>query len=207
VTATEARTAGEHAAAGAWSERVRRVGGLIQLVFAAFWLVRGSLSLGGRVGTILIGGTIVIVMVVLVYAVRVTSGTGQRPISADGKRIERSVNEATVIELVASFVFPVIVSLAGHGDWILPSIAITIGPLLLWLDHLVRIPRYRPVGWVLTIGPFILVATMSGTALAATTGLAAGVLMLGAATAGFHDLSAMRSGGRGHAPGSGPIMA
>ena len=93
---------------------------------------------------------------------------------------------------MAAFVLPVIVIVAGHSDWVLPSIAITIGPLLLWLDHLVHIPRYRPVGWALTIGPLVLVATMSGTALAATTGLAAGVLLLGTAAAGFHDLAALR---------------
>jgi hypothetical protein len=45
-----------------------------------------------------------------------------------------------------------------------------------------------PVGWALTSVPFILVAAMSGSVLAATTGLAAGVLVLGTATAGFHDL-------------------
>jgi len=101
------------------------------------------------------------------------------------------VTVATIIELIASFVFPVIVIAAGHSDWVLPSIAITIGPLLLWLDHLVHIPRYRPVGWALTIGPVILVATMSGPALTATTGLAAGVLLLGTAAAGFHDLSGL----------------
>ena len=37
----------ELAPAAAWSQRVRRVGGFIQLAFAAFWLVRGALSLGG----------------------------------------------------------------------------------------------------------------------------------------------------------------
>jgi hypothetical protein len=89
-------------------------------------------------------------------------------------------------------VFPVIVIVAGHSDWVLPSIAITIGPLLLWLDHLVDIPRYRPVGWALTVGPLILVATMSGSALAATTGLASGVPLLATATAGFHDLAGIR---------------
>ena len=64
----------------------------------------------------------------------------------------------------------------------------------MWLDHLVHIPRYRPVGWALTIGPFVLVATMSGTALVATTGLVAGVLLLGTAAAGFHDLANLRPG-------------
>jgi len=81
---------------------------------------------------------------------------------------------------------------AGRSDWVLPSIAITIGPLLLWLDHLVLIPRYRVVGWLLTIGPVVLVATMSGSSLAATTGIAAGVLLLATAAAGFHDLAGLR---------------
>jgi hypothetical protein len=153
--------------AAAWSQRVRRVGGFIQLAFAAFWLG--------------------------VYAIRVTAGTGRRPTSPEAKRIERSVSAATVIELVASIALPVIVIAAGHSDWVLPSIAITIGPLLLWLDHLVDIPRYRPVGWALTIGPFVLMAAMSGSALAATTGLAAGVLLLGTAAAGFHDLGVGRT--------------
>lgn len=99
---------------------------------------------------------------------------------------------ATVVELVAAFVLPVIVIAAGRSDWVLPSIVITIGPLLLWLDHLVHIPRYRVVGWALTAGPVILVAAMSGSALAVTTSIAAGVVLLGTAAAGFHDLSGLR---------------
>jgi hypothetical protein len=175
----------------AWSQRVRKVGGFIQLAFAAFWLVRGALSIGGISGTVLTGVSVVIAGAVLVYAVRVTAGTGQRPTGPAAKRIERSITAATVIELVASVGFPVIVIAAGHSDWVLPSIAITIGPLLLWLDHVVFLPRYRSVGWALTLGPFILVATMSGSALAATTGLGAGILLLATATAGFHDLARM----------------
>jgi hypothetical protein len=103
------------------------------------------------------------------------------------------VTVATIIELAAAFVLPAVVVAAGHSDWVLPSIAITIGPLLLWLDHLVHIPRYRPVGRALTVGPVLLVATMSGSSLAATTGIARGVLLLGTAAAGFHDLAGIRS--------------
>jgi hypothetical protein len=178
----------------AWSQRVRKVGGFIQLAFAAFWLIRGALSIGGNSGTVMAGISAVIAGAVLVYAIRVTAGTGRRPTSPAAKRIERSITAATVIELVASVGFPVIVIAAGHSDWVLPSIAITIGPLLLWLDHVVFLPRYRAVGWALTLGPFILVAAMSGSALAATTGLAAGVLLLATATAGFHDLARMSLG-------------
>lgn len=100
---------------------------------------------------------------------------------------------ATVIELVAAFILPLIVIAAGRSDWVLPSIVITIGPLLLWLDHLVHIPRYRVIGWALTVGPVVLVATMSGSSLAVTTGIAAGVILLATAAAGFHDLAAMRA--------------
>jgi hypothetical protein len=76
---------------------------------------------------------------------------------------------------------------------VLPSIVITIGPLLLWLDHVVIIPRLRLVGWALTVGPVVLVATLSGPALAITTGIAAGVLLLGTALAGFRDLARIRA--------------
>jgi hypothetical protein len=177
----------------AWSRRVRRVGGLIQVAFAALWLVRGSLAIGGGVSAVLIAMSGVAVIGVLSYAVRVTAGTAPRPRSSEGKRIERDITIATVIELVAAFALPVLVSAAGHSDWVLPSIAITIGPLLLYLDHRVHIPRYRPVGWLLSIGPLILVATMSGTPLVATTGIASGVLLLGTAAAGFRDLAGVQS--------------
>jgi hypothetical protein len=180
--------------AAAWSRRVRRIGGLIQAAFAAFWLARASLALGGRAGDILLAASAVAVIGVFWYAIRVTAGTAPRPAGAEARRIERSVTVATVIELVAAFVLPVIVIAAGHSDWVLPSIVITIGPLLLWLDHLVSIPRYRMVGWALTAGPVILVATMSGKSLAVTTGFAAGVVLLGTATAGFHDLARLRLG-------------
>jgi len=176
----------------AWSRRVRRIGGFIQAAFAAFWLIRASLAIGGRAEDVLIAVSGIAVIGVLTYAIRVTAGTAPRPAGPEARRIERLVTLATIIELVAAFVLPVIVVAAGHSDWVLPSIVITIGPLLLYLDHLVHIPRYRIVGWALTAGPVILVATMSGKSLAVTTGFAAGVVLLGTAAAGFHDLARLR---------------
>jgi hypothetical protein len=180
----------------AWSRRVRRIGGFIQAAFAAFWLARASLAIGGRAGDVLLAVSGVAVIGVFAYAIRVTAGTAPRPAGPAARRIERLVTLATVIELAAAFVLPVIVIAAGRSDWVLPSIVITIGPLLLYLDHLVHIPRYRIVGWALTAGPVILVATMSGKSLAVTTGLAAGVVLLGTAAAGFHDLAAIRRASR-----------
>ena len=179
-------------ATAAWSRRVRWIGGLIQAAFAAFWLVRGSVVLGGAAADVLVAVFGVIVIGVFFYAITAARGTAPRPRSEEGKQIELAVTIATLIEFAAAIVLPVIVSAAGHSDWVLPSIAITIGPLLLWLDHRVHLPRYRPVGWALTVGPVILVATLSGTALIATTGIAAGILLLGTALAGFRDLAGVR---------------
>jgi hypothetical protein len=187
-----ATSAAELPPAEAWSRRVRRIGGLIQAAFAAFWLVRASLAIGGRAEDVLIAVSGVAVIGVFTYAFMVTAGIAPRPPGREARRIERLVTIATIIELVAAFVLPVIVIAAGHSDWVLPSIVITIGPLLLYLDHLVHIPRYRLVGWVMTAGPVVLVATMSGMALEVTTGMAAGVLLLGTAAAGFHDLAGIR---------------
>ena len=192
TTQPDAIKAPDRAPAAAWSRRVRRIGGFIQAAFAAFWLARASLAIGGRAGNILIAAAGVAVIGVFAYAIKVTAGTAPRPSGPQARRIERSVTVATVIELAAAFILPVIVIAAGHSDWVLPSIVITIGPLLLYLDLLVHIPRYRPIGWALTPGPVILVATMSGKSLAVTTGLAAGVVLLGTAVAGFHDLARLR---------------
>lgn len=154
--------------------------------------MRGSLNIRGAVGITLAIASAAVTAAVVVYGIRLTVGAAARPISPEAKRIESAVTIATVVQLVASFAAPAIVVAAGHSDWLLPSIAVTIGPLLLWLDHRVDIPRYRPAGWALIVGPIVLVALLSGTALAATTGLAAGAVLLGIATAGFHDLGAAR---------------
>ena len=176
----------------AWTRRVRWIGGLIQAAFAAFWLVRGSAVIGGGVAGVLIAVFGVTVVGVFIYAIRASAGTAPRPKGQEAKRIERAVTVATVVQLVASFALPAVVIAAGHSDWVLPSIAITIGPLLLWLDRRVHIPRYRPVGWALIVAPVILVAVMSGTPLVASTGIAAGLLLLGTAVVGFHDLTGVK---------------
>jgi hypothetical protein len=200
----EAANSAELTPAVAWSRRVRRIGGLIQAAFAAFWLARASLAIGGRGGDVLLAVSGIAVIGVFTYAIKVTAGTAPRPAGPQARRIERLVTLATIIELVAAFVLPVIVIAAGHSDWVLPSIVITIGPLLLYLDHLVHILRYRIVGWALTAGPVILVATMSGKSLAVTTGFAAGVVLLSTAAAGFHDLAHLRPIRASSPPGLGP---
>ena len=49
--------AAELTPAAAWSRRVRRIGGFIQAAFAAFWLARASLAIGGRAGDVLLAAS------------------------------------------------------------------------------------------------------------------------------------------------------
>ena len=184
-----ATAAAADAARRAWSRRVLRVGGIIQGCFAAFWLVRGSLALGNTLGTALAVVLGAIALALLAHGIRTTAGLAPRPTGDAAKPLERSITIATVVELVAAFVFPAIAIAAGRSDLVLPSIAITIGPLLLWIDHVLGTARYRVVGWALTVGPVVLAAALSGTALAVTTGLAAGVLLLASAVSGFRHLA------------------
>ena len=63
MTAQPATTTGPAAAnaeltpAAAWSRRVRLMGGFIQTGFAAFWLTRASLTIGGRAADVLIAAS------------------------------------------------------------------------------------------------------------------------------------------------------
>src|ERR1700682_4628332 len=125
----------------AWAGRVLRIGGVIQACFAAFWLVRGSLAIAGPVGTALAAALVAVALGALVYGLAATAGLAPRPRGNDAARIEREVTIATIIQLAASFVAPFIVITLGRSDLVLPSIAITIGPLLLWLNHRLGIPR------------------------------------------------------------------
>ena len=192
TTGPAAANAAELTPVAAWSRRVRLFGGFIQTAFAAFWLTRASLTIGGPAGNVLIAASGAAVIGVVTYAVRNTAGTAPRPTGPEASRIGRPVGAVTVIQLAASFALPVVLIAAGRPGWVLPSIVITIGMELLWLGHKVHIPRLRLVGWALIAGPVILAATMSGPALAVATGLGAGVLLLGSAAAGFHDLARIR---------------
>jgi CDP-diglyceride synthetase len=178
-------------AAEAWSRRVRRIGGLNQVTYAfvLFWLIRGDLAHGNPAGLAVLAGALTISGAAAAYGIRASAGKTPRPASSEGRRLERAIIAATAIQFAASFAAPVAVAAAGHSDWVVPSIAVTIGPLLLWVDHRIRLPRYRFAGWALTLVPFVLMATMSGKALAVTAGLGTGLLLLATATAGFRDLA------------------
>jgi hypothetical protein len=102
MTSSEVPTSAELSATRAWSRRVRRIGGFIQVAFAAFWLARGSLAIGDTIGIALFAAFSVIVVAVVGYGIRATAGTAPRPAGPDARRIERAVTVATIVQLAAS---------------------------------------------------------------------------------------------------------
>jgi hypothetical protein len=173
----------------AWALRVLRIGGVIQACFAAFWLVRGSLAIGGLAGTALAVALLAAALAALVYGLWATADLTPRPRGGEAAGVERGVTVASVIQLVASFAAPFIVIALGRSDLVVPSIAITIGPLLLYLGYRLSIPRYRLVGWALTLSPVVCALVISGSALSAFVGLGAGALLFTTAVAGFRELA------------------
>jgi hypothetical protein len=187
-----------------WVLGMRRRGAFIQAGFAGVSFVLGSLAIGSRMGDVLVVAFGAAVLGVFAYAIRTTTGTSGRPIrrpmSAEAERIERAVTRATVLTCVASSALVASSIATGHAHWALASVAIVNGALLLWLDRRFDIPRNRPVGLALIVGPVVLVATMSGSSLVAATGIASGTLLLVLAVAGFHELA----GGRHRAAQTSP---
>lgn len=172
----------------AWMRRVLRVGGMIQAAFATFWLVRGSLAIGGAFGAPVAAVLGVAAISVFAYGARATVTSAPRPTTRGATEIERAVTIATALQIAASFALPAAAIAAGRPDWVLSAVAVTVGPLLVWLDHRLGVPRYGVAGWSLLVGPLALALLLRGDALTAVTGLTAGALMLAIAAAGFRDL-------------------
>lgn len=172
----------------AWSLRIRSIGSLIQVIFAGFWLVRGVMAIPFWWRYDLAWACALSSMAIFIIGTAATWGKAGRPLGECGRHLERKVNIATVIQLAASFALPVIVGAYGRSDLILPAVVVSVGPLLWYFWYLFGIPRYGFVGFVLTVGPLLLVLVLHGSSLIAVTGLLAGALALGLDILSLHDV-------------------
>jgi hypothetical protein len=190
--AQPAATAPAHpdpAARSAWRRRVARVGSMIQLAFAALWLVRGILATGWP-GQVPIAITLAAGAVAVgIWGAVTTRGLAPRPRGPEARRLGRAITIATVIQLAASCALPVIVSAAGRADLTVSTVAVTIGLLLLWLRARLATPGHLIAGILLIAVPGALALTLTGNALTATAGLATAAILVGSAITGFHALA------------------
>lgn len=172
----------------AWRRRVSRIGSLIQLAFAALWFGRGMLATGfpGRVAVAL--GLVVATMGLGVWWGLATRGLAPRPRDREARRLERSITVATIIQLAASVALPFVVIAAGRPDLIVPTVAVTIALLLLWLRAELGTPGHLVAGLLLVVVPAGLAMALSGNPLTATAGLVTGAILLGSGAVGMYSL-------------------
>ncbi len=177
------------AARAAWRRRVARIGSLIQLAFAALWLARGTLATEWP-GRLPIAITLAAAAIAVgIWGAVTTRGLAPRPRGPAAHRLERAITIATAAQLAASCALPVIVSAAGRADLTVPTIAITIGILLLWLRARLTTPGHLTAGILLITVPAALALTLTGNTLTATAGLATAAILIGSAITGFHALA------------------
>lgn len=173
----------------AWRSRVARVGSLIQLGFAALWLGRGTLATGWTerlpLALTLVAGAIAIG----VWGEVKTRHQAPRPAGLAARRLEREVTIASVLQLAASFVLPVVVSTLGRPDLIVGTVSMTIGILLLWFRAKLGTAGHLAAGILLLAVPVGLGLVLTGNPLAAATGLAVGVILVGSALVGLRSLN------------------
>ena len=166
-------------------QRVLRVGGTIQGCFGTLWLARSALVSNPAFGLIAAVGVVLIGSGVVGYGLIVQRGRRPEGPSAPWSRHGTVVWIATCVQLAASILVPTAVAAVGYPDLVVPSAILTVGPLLIWIDHEVDIPLYRLAGWTLTVGLIGMSVALRGDALATVAGLFGGALLLLTAGLGF----------------------
>jgi hypothetical protein len=106
--------------------------------------------------------------------------------------LEREVTIASVLQLIASFLLPVVVSALGRPDLIVGSVGVTIGLLLLWFHARLGTFGHLTAGLLLLIVPVGLALVFTGNSLTAATGLAVGAVLVGVAMVGLNSLALTR---------------
>lgn len=181
----------------AWQRRVVLVGGAFEGAFGALWLARGLapvLPLGVRVGT----GALVLALALAVAML--LRHHAPQPRGAAARRTLHRLTVATVLQLVASCLLPIVVATTLGPRLVLPSIVVTIGILLLWLHREVETPYQGAAGWAL-IGVAVVSAFLVGNAETVFVGLGSAAVLLGSSGAGFRWLHVARAGRDGPTAG------
>lgn len=167
----------------AWRRRAVLVGGAFQVMFGAVWIARGLAPL-------LSGVAVAVASAVLVaggIATAMLWRRAPRPKGPVARRIGRRLTVATLLQLAASFTLPVLCGAIGVDRLSLPSVAVTIGILLVWLHHEIGTPFQGPAGWAL-VALAIVGTSLSGATQEVVTGLCSATVLLSSAGLGLRWL-------------------
>ena len=179
---------------------LRRNATAIQAAFAALWFVRGGLAAPKQIAALLVAAAVVpLISAVSTWRAIGPIETREVMHSEAGRALFRPVTWMTTAQLVASVVLPWWAGATGHADWVLASIALTIGPLLIGLARPLAAPVTLLSGGLITVAAVALPIVTSGVTLAVSMCSALGALL----TASVVSLwaTAVRLGRIGVAPG------
>jgi hypothetical protein len=186
----------ELTARAAWRRRVAAIGSQFQLAFAALWLVRGTLATGWPARALIAAILVAATAGLSAWGAVATRGLAPQPHGPQAQRLGRSITIATVAQLAVSCALPFLVGALGRPDLTVPTIAVTIGILLLWLRARVRSVGHLIAGILLIAVPAALALALAGSVLTACAGLATAVILACSAYTGFRSLSRTPRGRR-----------
>ena len=173
------------AAVAGWKRRVLRISSLCEILFGSIWIanaLRPHIPVAAAV--VLATGAIMFAI-----SVRATRGSAPRPSGPQARALERRITIATVVQIVATLVFPVVLAPAGLGSFVLPAIVASVGVLFVWLGRELHIPRLRALGIALVVVPIAAMALLPASAQTTALLAAAGTLMLATGARGARTVS------------------
>jgi hypothetical protein len=168
-----------------WRRRVLRVSSLCQIGFGTVWLANAVRAHAPNVSPVLLA----VGLVGFGAAIAATRGSAPRPSGREARSLERNVTIATVVQLVASFVLPVVLIVSGHSWLVMPVVVVSIGALFVYLYRLLQVPRLGALGAALIVIPIAAIAALSGSAQTAVMLGVAGSLMVANGSAGVRSLA------------------
>ena len=157
---------------------LRRNATAIHAAFAALWFVRGALTTHGAAAVALASAAAAPVAIACVTW-KATGPSAARTVmrSDEGRALFRPVTWMTTAQLVLSVLLPWWAAASGREDWVLASIALTIGLLLIGLARPLAVPTVAVVGAAIVVVAVTLPLPLAADELAATMSSALGVLL------------------------------
>jgi hypothetical protein len=159
---------------------LRRNATVIQVVFALLWSLRFVAAVGAPEVPI-------VVAVTGTFAVRSAFRSTRGPRARDafrtpeGRRFLRPVTWLTSAQIAGSIVLPAILGALGAEEWVLPSVAVTIGLFLVGFSRSLRVRAVGHIGTAATVVSLGLPLLASGDALMALTATTMMVSLLASA--------------------------
>ena len=144
------------------------IGAAVSTVFGPIWVVEGinAALIPARVAFPLFAVLALLVLGMAVACIRLFTTARLFTPSGDQQAMKQAnhyINIVTVLQIIASIIGPIFLTLSGHANLALPETVVTVGLLMLAFALLLRVPHYYIVGGLLCVIPIVSVLCVSAT--------------------------------------------